>query len=527
MALIDTAFASLSELKLWYNNRAGIPATLADIQEIIPLRWPYFRDNWEFIVDSLRGRLATYTFPDILKSQIDDFTSFIRVQRNATNKKINPFSDKTILSDFYAIWENIPIASIPMTREESSIAEDKVRRIRRFIKNDFLRIRNDLQAARDEISDVIGLLDPNYNQTFGRSSVPQLRTVRLQDITNMQTLQQAIKSVDFLLANIGFLNTTSVDPFALARQNAKNPDINVQTGLSGQLVRMFFGDSLQSLSNRYFGDPDRWLEIAIANGLKPPYIDEIGEAIPLISNGSGNQINIAGLDGFGNQNVNKVFINQVVFLQSNTVKFPEQRTIINMREIPVSGEIVIELSGDPNLDQFQVSESAYMRVFKPNTTNSNFLILIPSPDPLPNASTKESPFFLASKGEDEKRAGIDLLLNDEQDLVFSSTGDFQLNYGIANAIQAMKIKMVSERGQLPRHPEYGLPPVIGVKANDPNEVKNALIAGINDLVDADARFDRIETLNVRVDSGSAIISMVVRLAGSGTLIPISFKVNTG
>ena len=527
MSQVTTAFSSLGELKIWFNDRDGKTSTLVDFPEIIPLRWVYFRDNWEFIVDQLKGSISSYFYPDILETQIGKLSELIRIQRHEANSRINPFSKKSILTDYYAVWENIDLASIPLTKEESAISTSKINRIRRFIKTDFENIRHSIADGRDEISDTIGLSDADYNSTYDRSSTPQLRTARIKDIVDMQTFQQAISAIDFILANTASLNTANVDPFALARANANNPDINIQTALSGQLVRIYFGDSLQSVAARYFGDPDRWLEIAIANGLKPPYIDEIGQAIPLLSNGSGSQINIAKLDNVGGSNIDKFYVNQVIFLQSAVVKFPDQRTVISIKEIPISGEIVLELDGEPNLNLYQTIDNAYIRVFKPNTINSNFLVMLPSTNPASGSSTKETPFFLASKGEDEKRAGVDILLNQSNDLIFTAAGDLQLSYGLANAMQAIQLKLMSEKGQSPRHPNFGLPAVTGNKTSNPSTIKDALITGINDLVNADSRFSRIETINVSISQGSAIISLVARLAGSGTLVPLSFTINTG
>jgi hypothetical protein len=155
------------------------------------------------------------------------------------------------------------------------------------------------------------------------------------------------------------------------------------------------------------------------------------------------------------------------------------------------------------------------------------MVMMPSEDPVQNQSTKETPFFLASKGEDEKRAGVDLLLSPDNDLALTAFGDLQLSYGLANAQQAMQLKLMTEQGQMPRHLAYGLPSVMGTKASNPLAIKDALVTGINDMVNADSRFSRIETLNVSVEQGSAIISLVVRMAGSGSLIPLNFKVNIG
>lgn len=527
MALLPAAFKSLSDLKLWYNTKSGATPKLSEIPELIPLRWPYFRDNWEFILTTVKSKMASTPFPDQLDTQINEFTAFIQVQRNNQNKNINPFSKSSILTDFYNVWDNIDVSSIPLTRQEIKIVQDKIARVQKFIKTDFLTMRTNITAARDEIADVTGTEDADYNTVFRRSSVRTLRSARIVDISNMQTLQGGIKTIDFILANSGSLSTTMIDPFALARANANNPDVDIATNRSGRLVRMFFGDNLEALAYRHMGDSDKWIEIAIANGLKAPYIDEIGTAVPLLSNGSGNQINITAIDGDGQRNREKFYINQAIFLQSNTIKFPDQRTIINIREVPVSGELVIELDGDDNLNIYTTADDAYVRVFKPNTINSNFMVLIPSPQATDTLPSNEVPFFLSAKKEDERRAGVDLAYNEDRDLVFTSSGDLQLSFGLSNALQAMQIKMISEKGQNPRHPNYGLPVVQGTKGNQPNQIKQALITSINEMVNADSRFDRVETLDVKVGNGAVNISMVVRMAGTGTLVPISFTVNTG
>ena len=54
----------------------------------------------------------------------------------------------------------------------------------------------------------------------------------------MFELQESIKAVNFILANSFSLDTSAVDPFALARQNANNPDIDINDYFSGSLVKL-------------------------------------------------------------------------------------------------------------------------------------------------------------------------------------------------------------------------------------------------------------------------------------------------
>lgn len=530
MSTVAQAYQSMSNLNFWFKLKGGDEFTLADLPEIIPLRWPDFRDNWEFMKPALIDKVSSVNNPDFLNEQINDFTKYIESQRVIT--KINPFSDSIILNKFYAVFDNILVESLNLSNEEERIIRLKTDKISQFSKNDFLSIKTVLTAYRNNLADRVGLGDADYDKAYGKSAIAAQVSATVADANMLLVIQGALRSVDFILANL-FAVDAFVDPFALARANANNPDIDIGQYASGRLVKLNYGEDLQGLATRYLGDPNKWINIAIANGLKSPYIDEVGSKINLLSNGNGNQVNLAATDSSGNPNVDKFFINQAVFLQSTTQVFPEQRNIVSITQIPVSGELILELDGALDLNRYKVSENASLRVYKPNTVNSAFFVLIPSEEPLEDGRRDETPWFLAKAADDEKRAKIDIAIDDKGELNFTTNGDISLSYGLSNAVQAIKLKIVTELGSLRYHPDFGLVNILGNKNSDIESIRALLVESITAQIEADSRFDRIESLIVDYLVSSAtnkgvaafVISLSVRLAGGNTVIPISFTVH--
>jgi len=530
MSSLNQFYKGSSDVNLWLKIKAGDDYTLADIPALIPLRWTYIKNNWSSIKNDIKKNQKSALNLDELNKQINDFDKFIDTQRNIN--KINPLSDSSIFYRYYQIFDNILINSISLTNEEQRIINEEIARINSFSKNNFIDIKNNAIAYRDKFSDSCGLGDDAYNAAFNRSAIAANSSSTISDVNYINNIQQNIKTIDFILANL-FAVDAVLDPFALARSNANNPDLGIGQYSSGKLVRLGYNETLESLANRYLGDPDRWIDIAIANGLKPPYIDEVGERVSLISNGNGNTINISKTDTLGNLNINKLYINQLVVLKSNIQKSPDQRVITSIRQIPVSGEIIIELDGESNLNIYKINEEAHIRIYKPNTINSSQYILIPSNEPITNSRKEEIPWFLTKSQEDEKRAKIDIGLSDTEDLLLASNNDIRLSYGIDNAIQAIKLLLATELGSLPRHVNYGIVNLVGNKALNMSDMKAALIKSISDQISADNRFDRIESIYVdylhngltNTSASALVVSLTVRLAGGKQVIPISFTVN--
>jgi len=528
MANIAQAYQATANINLWFKLQTGDPLVLTDVPQLIALRWTYFSQNWNMILPGLQALVPGYQFSDLFAAQLIAFTDFVDIQRNNASL-INPLSNTSILYKFYTVFDNIFIKSINLTVQEQTIITNATTTVSQYTRNDFLALQDTIMVYRDSLADTLGLTDTTYNKTFNRSAVATQTSAQVQDVEYLETLQASMQTIDFILANL-FAVDTAVDPFAIARANANNPAVNIGQYSSGQLVRFQYGDDLESLATRYLGDPNKWIDIALANGLQPPYIDEIGQMVPLQSNADGNQINIAATDAQGNDNSEKFYVNQTVFLQSNSIPFPNQRNVTNININKITNDLVITLNGAANLSQYTTADSATVLVYAPDTVNSSLFILIPSQTPLPNQRQDVIPWFLAQSATDEKRMGIDLLIGDNDDLVFTPNNDLSLSYSLQNASQAMKLKIVTELGELRYHQGFGLVSVIGNKNNNLASVKTAITSSIINQVNQDSRFDRIESLSIDYVAGSTgaaviVIEMSVRLAGGNQVIPISFSVN--
>lgn len=523
---IEIAYSKLSDLNLYIKIRTGDELVLSDLSSIVKLRYPDLVANWGSYKLVLLDSINAYSDSYRLQSEIESFSSLVAAQLSGST--VTP-SETLLLSKYYTIFDAMSIESTNISKIERQVIDSEVTRVSAFTKTTFLEMREAFIVARDEIADNMGGSDIDYNRIYSRSSKAKTLEKSIDELQASSQLQIAIESIDAILANQQILQSTAaIDPFAFARANANNPDFDIGQYASGTLVRMQYGETLQQLAQRTLGNPDRWYDIAIANGLKPPYVDEVGISLSLVSNGNGNRINISKTGIDGKLNRDRFYLNQIIILQSNTERLADQRIVRSISEVPVSGEIVLELSGAEDMDRYKASESANVRVFSPQTINSTFYVLIPGSAPLAEDQVvQDTPWFLRSKGEDEKQAGVDLYIETNGDLQFTPSGDIQLRYGADNAMQALLILLSTEVGILARHPEYGIATGIGDVNNNFAATRQKLAEAVSTQVLNDPRFSRLRTLQVELLSGASgyKVFLEAELAGSKSVIPVSFTVN--
>jgi hypothetical protein len=271
-----------------------------------------------------------------------------------------------------------------------------------------------------------------------------------------------------------------------------------------------FGLNIEQIAARYLGDPQRWLEIVTLNNLSDPYIDENGFQRALLSNATGRQITISSTED--------MYIGQRIVLHSST-QTPTARRILGIDRLSDTS-FLLSLDGEPNLDTFVIADSAYLQAYLPGTVNSQQKIFIPSNLSVPN----DPNILIPSSVQNVDLVGlskVDWLLTDKGDIAVNSFGDFRYSAGITNLIQALKLKISSEKGKVLLHPDYGL----GIRAGIINSEINVqdIYNSIQSLIAADPRFQGLDSLQIAINGPMLSISMGVILSGIQGVFPLTFE----
>ena len=524
MSDVTSKYQSLADvyrdLTLFFKIDGNIPFTLADFTSIAEGRWDYLRTNWDFIKG---GYLASINklqdSPDKVsaKSQYIEFTKLVENSRTSSQ---NPLSNRNNLRKFKDLLNIIQINDLSATQVEQTIITNDVKRINALQRDDFIQMRERVRITHDKTADSMGLEDTTYNTLYDRVSVPQSMQFNINNFPILSSLISLMNQITSMIPT-RLVHNERPDPFAVVRNALNNPNIPMNSSQAGFLVPFPAGGSLEKLAAKYLGTPDRALEIATANGLKFPYVDEVGHKTTLTVNGIGNIaiVSLNDKEGF--------YVNQEVFIGSGGQKLIK-RTILSIEEDKNNSQLLITLNGDANLGIYTTVQGAYIFSYAPYTVNSDEFIMIPMAGAAAGGFpiNAQKPWFLDNLPTDLKNIGVDIAIDDNSDLVFDSTGDLALVYGMANAAQALNLKVQTKAKDLIRNPAFGLIEIAG-KYNNSEITQTLLTMLVQKAIGGDDRFSGVNGLGYTITKNAVFINASIKLTGSNNSIPLTFQVPKG
>jgi hypothetical protein len=406
------------------------------------------------------------------------------------------------------IGEQLSVNDFPLPAAVQDAVDAQTQRARETTSNDIRDLADKIQSVSDSLAYATSSIDDEYAKTYDlEDPAGGGRALTEDDIILQASLQETKDGLLSTLATGELYQDRDSDPFVEANASLDSSD-QMQSPLSMYPVTMETDATLERMALKHLGNANRAREIAILNGLRAPYIDELGFT-QSISNCTGRTFMVT--------DVSRLEVGQFITI-TGTSKAPTRRQIVNIEEMGGSFRVVV--SGLSNLDLYTAASTPQLRARLPGCVGGGDIILMPSPDAVVEAA--ERPTYLNQNlNHAEKVFKIDLAIDANGDLVLDKNGDFALAYGYANAVQALRLKLETERGELEQHPEFGLPIAIGSRTSDltPDQAREI----IQSQVLTDPRFSAADVAVEPDGTGLRVTVSAEGQAGTGK-IPVSFQV---
>lgn len=386
-------------------------------------------------------------------------------------------------------------------------------RVRKFTRSDFEARRDKLIAFVADYADRVGVGHPSFSATYGRTQAAALRATVDDDYVFMNLMNDAIICLGKLAAYTdvnpanNFLNSLQ----ALAGW-ANRSGIAMKVPVSKFAVPVPYGFTIEQISARYLKDPNRWEEIAALNGLRDPFIDEVGFDLPLLTNANGNTVTVS--------DITKLYVGQSVVVYSPTVGGAPRR-ITTISQV-TTGYYAVGLDGLSLSANYTTNNNSVLHAWLPGTANSQQMIYIPSDRPSTVDTRTKSVPGVNDLDHLLNVGGIDMLLTPNGDLAITPDGDCRLAFGMSNIVQYATIAFSTPRGSLLQHPDFGLDVQPGQSVAD--LTAKEVLTAVKTMFAGDPTFTGVTSASVNRNGPVTSITVSLGVSGQDSVIPITVDV---
>lgn len=429
------------------------------------------------------------------------------VFQNGDSSAIGALFTPSVIKSQFAAFDSIKVSGIPLDPSQTKALSNIDDKTTNLNTADFDNMKASLQSVIKSIEDAVGLGDG-----------AGFRPANFDDLSILGALNDSIIAADAFSPINGVKDKISMHD---AVQNV----IQLYTDgtetlldaapLGAKLVPVPYGFNMKEIASLYLDDPDKDLDIITLNALSPPYIDEVGTVVKLVTN--------AALDTIIIPNTAQVYIGQKIEIFSNTVPL-EKRQIL--QSIVQGSNIQLTLSGGDPLDNLLLSDNASIRYYAPNTINSGTYMLIPV-DSTP-ATTNSAPdarkvYATADLDLVDKIMGVDILTDSTGDIVILPQGDIKYATGVTAGLQALRTLIGTSLDSYMRHKEYGAGLSLG--SSNAEVTAKEIQLSIKQNILSDPRFASINDLSINLMGSALIVNVSVNLANGSGIVSTSFTIN--
>jgi hypothetical protein len=449
-------------------------------------------------------------------SSLSDFDN--AVKSYLLGNKQNAFDNSQNFLKFYPFLQLLKLDNLALTPEERIFRNLEYKRVRGFTETDFREMVSFLKYSAAYTSSYLGHGDAKGTRIFADVSVKPQRSATFNDFLQLDNVIKLQNLIEGIIFDYKQRVTKSPNLLSAANNNiAGGSEVSISTRYLSSIA-VPFQDSLEAMARKYLGDSRRWYELVTVNKLQPPFFDQNGTKVPLLSPGNANNLTVDGTLASDCAVGSKVSV--------GSLKFREQTRVIERQVLNADGTMTLFLSGDQDLTNLLPSQKAYVRIRKPNTVYDGSFILIP----LDVASTyakmpTPTSDVLRRLDADLLAFGVDIKRDEKTgDIVTDGSGNFQMIYGLDAVRQAVYWAIRTTRGELPWHRTFGVPATIGNKFMGSTSEAAVFFQTLDASLRGDARFKSISLQKIRTTGNSLSLDIIVTLSGSKVPIPLSFVV---